>query len=405
MEKKKLLLVGGGDLCLQVLKMLAPRDSFTFYLAGRDLEKVTRNCNLLRHGCLQLGSKCTVHPLVMDLTQGHVEENAEVLYRIRPDVIFNTASLHPWRKITQLPAVYYHALDKARFGPWLPMQLAPAYELMRAIKHSGIKPLTVNAAFPDAVNVVLDKVGMAPTTGVGSIANLIPAARVSIALLAKQQPEQVQVKLVAQQSLCHQVAQGGLPAAAHYRLNYWVNGLECSGEFDDALIFNAISEEFRSLGGVDINFFNAISAVRLLDNLFAEQELVTHAPGPNGLPGGYPVRIGMGRILLALPYGVSRADAIAVNQRGQRQDGISAIQADGIVTFEAEQMEVMRMLLGYSVSSMKLQDVHDWAAELGQKYKAFVDGAARSFRTPPYSDAAAGSMLRGAQSRCVVGVK
>lgn len=373
MEKKKLMLVGGGDLCLQILKMLVPRDAFIFYVAGRDLEKVTRSCNLLRLGCLQMGGTCTVYPVVMDLAEGNIEENAKTIYRIRPDVIFNSASLQSWRVIAQLPIAHYQALDKAQFGPWLPMHLAPAYELMRAIKQSGVKVLTVNAAFPDAVNVVLDKVGMAPDTGIGGIANLIPAVRLSIARLAMRSPESVQVRLVAQQSFCHQVARVGLPTDAHYRLTYWVDNLECTGEFADEVIFNAVCTNFRSLGGVDINFFNAISAIRLLENLYAEHEIITHAPGPNGLPGGYPVRVGMGQVLLALPYGVSRSDAIAVNQNGQRQDGISAIRADGTVSFESEQMAVMETLLGFTLSSLKLQDVHQCAAELGRKYKSFAD--------------------------------
>ncbi|MCD5980294.1 hypothetical protein [Pseudomonas quasicaspiana] len=373
MEKKKLMFVGGGDLCLQILKMLVPRDNFIFYVAGRDLEHVTRRCNLLRLGALQLGGACTVYPVVMDLAEGHIEENARTVYWIRPDIIFNSASLQSWRMMTQLPLEHYQALNKAGFGPWLPMHLAPAYELMRAIKRSGIKVVTVNAAFPDAVNVVLDKVGMAPDTGIGGIANMIPAIRLAIGRLAMRPPESVQVRLVAQQGFCQQVAHSGLAPDAQYRLTYWVDNLDRTGEFTDEVIFSAVCTNFRSLGGVDINFFNAISAVRLLENLHAEHEIITHVPGPNGLPGGYPVRVGLGQVLLALPYGVSRSDAIAVNQSGQRQDGISAVHADGSVDFESENMAVMEALLGFTVSNLKLQDVHQYAAELGHKYKSFAD--------------------------------
>lgn len=372
MERKKLMLVGGGDLCLQILKMLVPRNAFIFYLAGRDLEKITRSCNLLRLGCLQMGATCTIHPVAMDLAEGNIEENARIIHQIRPDVIFNSASLQSWRAITRLPLEHHLALDNAQFGPWLPMHLAPAYELMRAVKLSGLNVVVVNAAFPDAVNAVLDRVGLGPDTGIGGIANLVPAVRFSIARLAMRAPENVQVRLVAQQSFCHYVARTGLPPEAHYRLTYWVDNLECTGEFDDELIFEAVCTNFRSLGGVDINFFNAISAIRLLENLHTEHEIITHAPGPHGLPGGYPVRVGMGQILLALPYGVSRSDAIAVNQRGLRQDGISAIRADGSVSFESEQMAIMETLLGFSMSNMKLQDVHQWAEELSCKYRDFA---------------------------------
>lgn len=372
MNSKKLLVVGGGDLCMQLLKLLTAEDTFTLYVAGRDLEKITRSCNLLRLASLQRGRECALYPTVMDLAEGNVEENSATLLRIRPDIIFNCASLHSWRVITQLPSDLHHALDQARFGPWLPMQLAPAYELMRAVKHSGIKVLTVNAAFPDAVNTVLDKAGLAPDTGTGGIANLIPALRLSVARLAMQLPESVHVRLVAQQQLGQHLACNGMPQVAHYRLSYAVNGLDCTGAFDESLIFNSVSTHFRSLGGVNINFFNAISAARVLENLHGDTEIITHVPGPHGLPGGYPVRVGMGRVLLALPYGVSRVDAIAVNQLGQRQDGIDAIHADASVTFTSPEMAVMEQLLGFSMSRMQLQDVHQWARELAHKYQAFA---------------------------------
>jgi hypothetical protein len=376
MLRKKLLFIGGGDLCLQILKMLVPHDAFIFYIAGRDLDHLTRGCNLLRLGCLQLGGTCTIEPVLMDLGPGNVEQNAEIIYRIRPDIIFNSASLHSWRAITRLPTDRYHALEPARFGPWLPMQLAPAYELMRAVKHSAVRALTVNAAYPDAVNVVLDKVGLAPETGAGGVANLIPAVRLSIARLAQRVPECVQVKMIAQQEFSRQVAQAGLPEVANYCLRYWIEGVDYSGSFDDEVIFNSVCTHYRSLDGDNINFFNATSAIRLLENLFADQEIITHVPGPSGLPGGYPVRVGMGRVLLALPYGVSRADAIAINQMGQCQDGIQAIHADGSVTFDAERMSVMEAQLGFSMSHMKLADVHQWAAELARKYQTFARSAA-----------------------------
>lgn len=372
MEKKKLLIVGGGDLCLQILKILAPRDAFIFYVASRDLEKVVRSCNLIQLSCLQLGTYCTIYPVAMDLSEGNVEENSMAISRIRPDVILNCASLQSWRAITQLPGALYQALDQAQFGPWLPMHLAPAYELMRAVRHSGAKAVVVNSAFPDAVNVVLDKVGMAPATGIGNVANLVPATRMAIARLALCSPQMVQVRLIAQHYFSHYVPRGGLPPVANYSLNYRVNGVECTGEFDEALIFNLVRTHFRRLGGIDGQFLTATSAVSVIEKLFCEDEVLTHAPGPGGLPGGYPVSVGMGGVRLSLPYCLTRTEAIAINQRGQRQDGIAEIRADGRVLFEFEQMAIMETLLGYSVSRMDLKDVHEYAAELGRRYHAFV---------------------------------
>lgn len=370
MAKKKLLVVGGGRLCQQVLQILAPRDAFTFYIGSPQLDNATRICNLIRQGCLQMGVSSSLHPVALELGTNQVDENAAVIARIKPDIILNCTPLDAW----PLPVALQAALGKAQLGPWLPLFLAPTYDLMRAVVSSRVKVLTVNAAYPDAVNVVLDKVGLAPDVGVGNVANLIPAMRLAIARLAMCDTRQVQVKLAAQHFFSDHVARKGLPAMAHYRLAYRIKGQDCTGEFDDAVIFNSVCTHFRSLGGRDDQFLTATTAVSVLENLLSLEEVETHAPGPHGLPGGYPVRIGMGKVLLSLPYGVSRSEAISANQRGQRQDGIGEIHADGSVSFEREQMVIMETLLGFSMPRLQLADVHAWAEELGHKYQAFASG-------------------------------
>lgn len=373
MNRKKILIVGAGNLCLQILQILAPRNTFHLYVASLSLEKTTRLCNLVQLGALQLGVVSSITPLEMDLSD--IARTAETFAQIKPDMIINCASLQSWRVITELPKPFFDALDLAQFGPWLPMHLAPAYNLMRAVRQSGIRVLTINAAFPDAVNTVLDKVGLAPDVGVGNVANLIPATRSAIAKLASCTPDQVQVKLIAQHYFSHYVPRAGLPRDANYSLSYRVKGVDCSGEFQDAEIFHRVRMDFRRLGGVDGQFLTAASAVTVISNIFSLDEVEVHAPGPHGLPGGYPLRIGMGQVLLSLPYGVSRADAIAINQRCQSQDGIHSINPDASVTFEPEQMAIMETLLGFSMLHMKLQDVHQWSIELARKYRAYVENA------------------------------
>jgi hypothetical protein len=369
-EKKKLLIVGAGQLGRQILQILAPRNVFIFYVANRKLENAQGICNLVRQGCLQIGVNCVLHPVALELGTSQIDENAAVIARIRPDIILNCASLQPWRWLRELPAPLYAALELAQLGPWLPMHLVLAYDLMRAVVSSRVKALTVNAAYPDVVNVVLDKVGLAPHVGVGNVANLIPAMRMAIARLALCDSQRVQVKLAAQHFLSHHLTRVGIPTQAHYRLSYRIDGKDCTGTFDDALIFNGVCTHFRSL---DDQFLTAASAVSVVENLFSLEETETHAPGPHGLPGGYPVRIGMGQVLLSLPYGVSRSEAISVNQLGQCQDGISEVHADGRVSFESEQMAIMETVLGFSIQSMHLTDVHGWAEELGRKYQELVN--------------------------------
>lgn len=134
-----------------------------------------------------------------------------------------------------------------------------------------------------------------------------------------------------------------------------------------------VANEFRRLGGVDGQYLTAMSAVSVIENLFADHEVQVHAPGPHGLPGGYPVKVGTGRVLLDLPFGVTREVAISINETGQRRDGIQAILADGTVVFAREQMNIMDQLLGYFMPDMGVRDAAQCAHELGCKYRFFVD--------------------------------
>jgi hypothetical protein len=372
MQRKKLLIIGGGNLCLQILQILAPRNQFEFHVASRNLEQATQLCSLVRLGALQGDIPARIQAWDINLSESDIERNAHTLTRIRPDIILNCASLQSWRRITELPKAAFDALDQAQLGPWLPMHLAPAYALMRAVKQSCPKALVVNAAFPDAVNAVLFKVGMAPDVGVGNVANLIPATRCAIARLADCDPLRVCVKLIGQHFFSHYVPRGGLPPKAHFNLTYWIDGRERSEDFSAETIFASVARDFARLGGVDGQYLTAMSAVRVLENLYAENEVDVHAPGPHGLPGGYPIKVGGGRVLLGLPYGVRREDAIQLNEAGQRQDGIEMIMADGTVTFGRQQMSVMEELLGFFAPELKVQDAASVAHELGRKYQAFA---------------------------------
>ncbi|TDV45075.1 hypothetical protein EC919_113111 [Pseudomonas graminis] len=249
---------------------------------------------------------------------------------------------------------------------------------MRAVKQSCPKSLVINAAFPDAVNPILYKVGMAPDVGIGNIANLIPATRSAIARLAGCLPAQVCAKLVGHHYFSHSVPRHGLPPQrldASFNLTYWIDGEERTGELSAEAIFACVAREFSRLGGVDGQYLTAMSAVTVLENLHAEHEVRVHGPGPQGLPGGYPVKVGMGKVLLDLPYGVTREEAIKVNEAGQRLDGIKLIRADGTAVFGEAQMQVMQRELNFDMAEMRVCDAAAWAEELGSKYQAYAQGS------------------------------
>ena len=96
-----------------------------------------------------------------------------------------------------------------------------------------------------------------------------------------------------------------------------------------------------------------------------------HAPGVNGLPGGYPVTVTRSGGQLDLPAGLSLDEAIAVNEHCQRADGIEAIEENGTVRFTGREMAIMKSMLGYECTRMALTDVADQARELAAKFAEF----------------------------------
>ena len=373
LRKHKLLLVGAGNLCLQILKILAPKNAFEFVVLGRDEESTIRLCNLVALSCAQLGQYIAIKPVIADLTD--IAKVTRVLREEAPDMLVNCASLQSWRVITELPKPAFEQLDQAQFGPWLPMHLTLMHGLMQAVKASGIAAITVNAAFPDAVNPILSRVGLAPDIGVGNVANLIPAVRCAIARLLECAPVDVQVRLYAQHFFSHYVPRGGLPPRASYRLFYEVKDRPVLPRLPAEAIFSTVRSEFRRLGGIDGQFLTACSAVTVIEGLFSPTPVLAHAPGPLGLPGGYPVWLHDGRIQVQFSEACPQDEAVRINSICQGQDGIDEIHCDGSVTYNPQCMAVMQAMLGYSKKTMAIEQSAEFAHELASKYRSFKHSA------------------------------
>lgn len=370
-DRPLIMLVGMGDLSARVLTMLLDDPATSrVVLAGRNTEAIRRRGNLALFTAANLGHHGSVDVEHVDLR--NVEATARTLARVRPDIVFTGASLQSWRVITQLPRQVFEELDEAQFGPWLPMHLTLNHLLMQAVRAAGIDARVVNAAFPDAVGPVLGKVGLAPTIGVGNVANIVPALTHGSAHLLGVHPREVEVRLTAQHYFSHYVPRFGDAGRGAYHLGVSVAGRDRSDEIDHRALFAQLDNRLKRLGGVDGQLLTASSAVRVLRGMATDSGVLAHAPAPGGLPGGYPVRIHRDGGRVDLPGGLTLQEAVRINEDCQRADGIDRIDDDGTVHFTEREMSVMRRLLGYDCPSMKLGDCAEWADELGRKYREFA---------------------------------
>jgi hypothetical protein len=150
------------------------------------------------------------------------------------------------------------------------------------------------------------------------------------------------------------------------------NGSDVSDMIDQSEIFKTLTKRHRRTGGIEGQPVTASSAVAVLEALLSPQKLLVHAPGPDGLPGGYPIWLSRTERSISLPKGVSIDDAIKVNEGGQVCDGIDKIDNQGTVYFAAPQQAKMKKFFEYDCKSLTLSDAHDAARELSQKYTGFL---------------------------------
>ncbi|MFY1699883.1 hypothetical protein [Solwaraspora sp. WMMA2101] len=366
-----IMIVGMGDLSTRVAKLLAANPATNrLVLAGRDVEGNQRLGNLVRFAAANLGSYPDIASVSMDLDD--IAATAETLARVRPDVVFMGASLQAWHVITRLPKDIFEALDEAQFGPWLPMHLTLNYQLMQAVRMSGSHARVVNAAFPDAVGPVLRQVGLAPTIGIGNVANIIPALTFSAAAELGEPPEDVRVQLVTQHYFSHYVPRFGTAGDGAYALAVSVRGVDRTDQVRHESLFARLTGDLKRQGGIAGQHLTAASAVRVLTAMATGSGAFAHAPAPDGLPGGYPVRVDRDGGTIDLPAGLTLAEAVEINERCQRSDGIEAIHADGSVTFTEPEMAIMRKYLGYECRTLSLPETAVAAAELRDRFAAFA---------------------------------
>ncbi|WP_131973734.1 MULTISPECIES: hypothetical protein [unclassified Curtobacterium] len=342
-----------------------------FAVLGRNSDAAVRLANLATLGSVQSNRFTRVSALVSDL--GDVAQSSEVIAHFKPDVIFNTASIQPWYKLSELEAGKNERISAAHFGPWLPMHLAPALQLMRAVRDSGVNSVVVNAAFPDAVNPALKTRGLSPTYGIGNVANSIPALTLGAADLTGLQPADITVRMLAYHYVSHRLSRSGNTGTSPYHLEVTDKaGQTINTPSFDAELFALCQREYRRLGGRTGQDMTALSAMSVLGALLGGRPRLVHSPGFLGLPGAYPVELSQWCGQLSLPTAVSAGQARAINELSGQSDGIDGISDQGVISFTEESSDVMREELGFDCPQFTVDDVIEVAAELKTLYDEYA---------------------------------
>jgi hypothetical protein len=150
-----------------------------------------------------------------------------------------------------------------------------------------------------------------------------------------------------------------------------VGDQDVTGQFDTDLLLHQVSQDRFS--GADGNAVVAASGVKNGLALLRDSGLLTHSPGPQGLPGGYPVRLSACGAEVVLPTGVTLEQALAYAEAGQRADGVERIEKDGTVVYTDRAVQIIEQVLGYELTSLGFNECDEQAAELIGRFQALVE--------------------------------
>jgi hypothetical protein len=351
----RLLLISLGKLTGAVLEAAARDARFgSILVAGRHAEYGRAKVNQARIGAALEGRYPEIEFLPFDFNDPGA---AAALARLAPDVAFAAPSLMPWWKVAEAKNPKVREMPIAG---WLACHLAPMQKLASAWAASGLACPWVGAAYPDVVNAILALTGPAPTVGCGNITEAIPKIRFAASAATGAPPGEIEVKLVAGHALEYRLyVDRNSRRLPPYLLQARWRGRDITTEAERGL-----SEPMPIPYDLDFNLLSASATVGLLAALAGEGELASHAPAPNGLIGGYPVRASKGRVALDLPPEWSLEQAIEVNRGALSWDGIAGIDPDGTVHLTEPTAGMLRALLGRPVDRLKPEEAPTHAAEL-----------------------------------------
>jgi hypothetical protein len=343
------LVIGLGDLGSRVLDILARSARIERLVgSGRDAEHgEARTAQCLLVAALQGGPR-RVEFVRNDVSD--VAATAALLSSLDPDVVVTAASRHTW---------WRRGVEGVPYGAWLPLQLTLVRDLVLARNGAGIAAPIVCLPFPDNVGPALAPLGLAPELGAGNVTET--AAKLE--LLAGEGAE---ARLVL-----HHAAQryafpdfaalgGGESGEPPWAAEVLVGG--------EALAEERVDELFHAPWplpwGRDSHDLTAAATARIVEALLSDQPVRTHAPAPNGRPGGYPLLVSRGAIELDLPAGLGEDEAVAINGRAARWDGLELVEADGTLVFTAAVADATERHLGVRVDRVAPGDVDAVAGEL-----------------------------------------
>ena len=329
----RVLLIGLGDLGYRIVAGLASwgvLDEIVCAGGGRGQGQFLA-------GKLDSSYETCVRFMPLDATsQGDVEN---LIKSQQPDLIVMCASLlNPWEILaatTERGKRIREAGTAIKLSSSLPLLLS----VMRAVRNVDYRGPVANLPWPDGTHPILTKLGLCPTIGLGNASMILMRVRAALrrrAITAGQGGANLPlVRVLGDAGTLWPCLAAEPPADPEDGSRVYLGE---EGERADALAY----EGHPWPAGFHLNELTATSSLPVLEALLPGAESLRFTcPGIDGNPGGYPVRIEGTQVTYDLPPDLTLPDAIAINTRHVRDEGIERVEEDGTVIYTDKARAVM----------------------------------------------------------------
>ena len=306
--KPNVLITGTGMFAGRIaLDMAATaKEPVTVVIAGRNRDRLSWLETAANARAAMFGTPARFRAERIDLLDDGASER--LLRDLQPGLVVQAASIQTSSVISDQGSRWTALVAEGGLSATAVFQALISSRMAAAI--SAIAPGTplINCSFPDVVNGMITAMGHDVLCGTGNVAILSNVFQGAPGLPEGNLKVLAQYQCLAPWRLPAEDRSGPAP-------RIFIDDAEISDPFETFQKCRLTPEPAIEISGA--------SGVTLILALASERDWHGHVPGPNGLPGGYPVKLRDGCLSLDLPSAVTEEEAVAWNDGFERVNGLT----------------------------------------------------------------------------------